>query len=287
MDWLTLKRVIYAIAPDWQTLFVLGYVTVIVLFALLESRNPAFAVEPRRAKRWPANFGIGIVNFTFAFVAPVSAVIAAHWANRNGYGLFNNLSVPWWIVATATVLGRSFAGYVFHFVMHKTPLLWRIHRVHHFDTHLDVSTALRSHPLEVLLLVAVTTFAAAALGMDPVVLAAYELVEACVHLATHANLRLPEWLDRPLRLLFVTPNMHCLHHSAWHRETDSNYGTVFSIWDRIFGTYSVSPKGGYDAMLIGLKEIRDDRASDFIWQMKSPMIGKLPLQDESNPSRSC
>ncbi len=284
MDWLTLERVIYAVAPDRQTVVLLGYAMIIGLLAFVEARSPAFPHDPARSRRWPTNFGIGIVNIVLAVLAPVSAVVAAYWANRNGYGVFNHFSAPWLLVATATVLGRSFAGYALHLIMHKTPLLWRVHRVHHSDTHLDVSTALRSHPLEAFLLVFVTASAAVALGMDPVVLAAYELIEAALHVATHANLRLPERLDRVLRLLVVTPNMHSLHHSAWHRETDSNYGTVFSIWDRLFGTYSAAPRAGYEAMQIGLKEIRDERASDFVWQMKSPMIEKITPQNESKAS---
>ena len=270
MDWLTFERVVFAILPDRQTLFLLGYVAIIAFFALIEARHPGFSDDSIRAKRWPTNFGIGLINLTLGVIAPVSAVIAAYWATRNGYGLLNFISMPWWVAAIVTVLGRSFAGYAVHFVMHKTPLLWRIHRVHHSDTQLDVSTAFRSHPLEVVIVVAVTTLTAVALGMDAVVLAAYELAEAAVHIATHANLRLPERLDRALRWLFVTPNMHCLHHSAWHRETDSNYGTVFSVWDRLFGTYSAAPRAGYDAMQIGLKEIRDERAHSFVWQLKSP-----------------
>lgn len=281
MDWLTLKRVAFTVAPDTQTLLLLGYVAIIALFAFVETRNPGFSADAARSRRWPTNFGIGVVNFSLVILAPVSAVIAAYWAATQGYGLLNAVAAPWWGVAATTILGRSFAGYAFHFLMHKVPVLWRVHRVHHFDTHLDVSTALRSHPFEVFLLVAVTAFVAIVLGMDPVVLAAYELVEASVHLATHANFRLPEKLDRALRLIVVTPNMHSLHHSAWHRETDSNYGTVFSIWDRIFGTYAAAPRDGYDAMQIGLKEVRDGRASDFVWQMRSPMIAKIAPHNES------
>ncbi len=281
MDWLTFERVIYAMLPDRQSLLFIGYVSVIVVFAFVEARNPAFSNDPSRAKRWPTNFGIGFVNLTFAVLAPLSAVIAAYWANRNGYGLLNVFSPPWWASAAVTVLGRSFAGYIVHLAMHKTPLLWRVHRVHHSDAFLDVSTAFRSHPLEVFLLVTFTVLTAIALGMDPVVLAAYELLEATVHVATHANFRLPERLDRALRWLIVTPNMHSLHHSAWHMETDSNYGSVFSIWDRLFSTYSAAPRAGYEAMQIGLNEIRDDRVSNFVWQMKSPIFKTIAPENES------
>jgi len=119
-------------------------------------------------------------------------------------------------------------------------------------------------------------------GLNPLALAAFEVFESIINAVSHANLRLPERIDRPLRWLFVTPNMHCLHHSSYQPETDSNYGQVFSIWDRMFGTYSAAPKAGYDAMEIGLKEIRDDRASDIVWQLKSPLIRSIESANETS-----
>ncbi|MBK8007099.1 MAG: sterol desaturase family protein [Rhizobiales bacterium] len=279
MTWITIERVFLALLPDRQTLWLLGYAAVIAFFAWVESRKPAFAEPPVRAQRWPANLGIGLMNLIIVILAPVSAVLAAQWAHGRGYGLLNVLEAPWWLAAVATVLLRSFAGYLFHLLMHKVPLFWRVHRVHHSDTHLDVSTALRSHPLEFVGLILIVVPLAAASGMNPIVLAAYELAEAGLNVATHANLRLPERLDRTLRWVFVTPNMHSLHHSSDHRETDSNYGTVFSVWDRIFRTYSAAPRSGYDAMQIGLKEIRDRRVWDFVWLLKSPALKKWRQRD--------
>jgi len=150
--------------------------------------------------------------------------------------------------------------------------LWRMNRVHHFDTHLDVSTGLRSHPLEFAGLLLTMVPLAILFGLDPWALAAYEIVESIANLLIHANLRLPEPLDRALRWLLVTPNMHCLHHSSHRPETDSNYSQVFSLWDRLFGTYSAAPRAGYDAMQIGLAEIRDERTADLWWQIKSPVL---------------
>ncbi len=154
-------------------------------------------------------------------------------------------------------------------------LLWPIHRVHHSDTRLDVTTTIRTHPLEFVLQFLVMVPLAVVLGLDPWALAAYELAEAFNSLASHANVRLPDRLDRALRWLLVTPNMHCLHHSSYRPETDSNYGQLFSVWDRLFGSYSAAPRDGYDAMQIGLNEIGDERAADFLWQLKSPALGTI------------
>src|SRR5437762_13921903 len=125
-------------------------------------------------------------------------------------------------------------------------------RVLHSATHLDISTRLRSHPLVFAALFLTMVPLAIAFGLDRWALAAYEIVESITNLLSHANLRLPEPLDRALRWLLVTPNMHCLHHSSHLPETDSNYSQVFSLWDRLFGTYSAAPRAGYDAMQIGL-----------------------------------
>jgi sterol desaturase/sphingolipid hydroxylase (fatty acid hydroxylase superfamily) len=163
-------------------------------------------------------------------------------------------------------------GYVFHMLMHKVPLFWRLHRVHHSDTHLDVSTTVRSHPVEVLVLFVAMIPLVIAFGFNPWALIVYETIDGIVGLLSHTNVRLPERLDRALRWLLVTPNMHCLHHSSFQPETDSNYGVVLSIWDRIFGTYSVAPRAGYDAMKFGLNEIAFDQSSDIVWQIRSPMI---------------
>jgi len=280
VDWFVIEGLILALLPDTASLWLFGYIFAIGLLAWLEHRSPAFADAPVRATRWPTNLGIGVINIGLATLVPVSAVLAAEWAQRNGFGLLNTVAAPWLVAAVATVLARSLAGYAFHVLMHKVPMLWRLHRVHHSDTHLDVSTALRSHPLEFVTLLFVMVPVTVAFGLNPVVLAAYEIVEATINLAGHTNVRLPERLDRALRILLVTPNMHCVHHSSWHHETDSNYGNVFSIWDRLFRTYRDGPRGGYDGMQIGLKEIRDERASNLLWQLKSPALDyRKPPED--------
>lgn len=263
------------LAPDWSTVWIVVFWVVLVLFAWLETVAPAFTTPSVRERRWPTNFALGIINMIIVPIVPVSALIGAYWAQSNGWGLLNLLDAPYWIAFAATILIRSLAGYVFHVLMHKVHVLWRMHRVHHSDDYLDVSTTIRAHPVEMLALFLTLAPLAVLAGFDPLAIVAFELTEALISLFSHANLRLPERIDRPLRWVFVTPNMHSIHHSSYQPETDSNYGQVFTFWDRLFGTYSDVPRGGYDAMQIGLEEIRDERASDFWLQMKSPIMRSL------------
>jgi sterol desaturase/sphingolipid hydroxylase (fatty acid hydroxylase superfamily) len=205
-------------------------------------------------------------------LAPVSAVWGAQWAQNHGIGLLNVAGASFWVAVIATFAIRDFAGYALHVLMHKTLPFWLVHRVHHSDTRFDVSTSLRHHPLEFIAIVLTMVPLAIVFGFDPWALAAFEIIFSLVDACSHANLRLPQRLDQALRSLLVTPNMHCLHHSSYQPETDSNYGQMFALWDRLFGTYSAAPKAGYDAMQIGLAEIRDGRASDMWWQIKSPVL---------------
>ncbi len=247
----------------WGSLAILGALEVLI---------PAFQHSPERLDRWPTNFGLGAINSIMLPLAPVSAVWGATWANTHGIGFCNQIAHPWWIAVAVTLVMRSLAGYLVHVLMHKVPLFWRLHRVHHLDTHLDISTSLRSHPAEHVVNLAIIVPAAIVFGMTPWVLVIYELADAIVSVISHANLRVPEGLDKWLRSIFVTPNMHSLHHSSYQPETDSNYGTVFTFWDRLFGTYRSRPACGYDKLQIGLTEIRDQRAWNLWWQLKSPAL---------------
>jgi sterol desaturase/sphingolipid hydroxylase (fatty acid hydroxylase superfamily) len=256
-----------------------GLWVLLALIAAIEAWAPA-RVDPDRDRRWPTNLGIGIAAMMVTPLAPVTVVVASEWAHARGTGLLNQLQLPWWIAAVATVALRSLASYVLHVVLHRTAIGWRIHRVHHLDTRLDVTTALRSHPVEAAIAIAVTVPVAIVVGFDPVAVFAFEIFDGLLTLATHANVRLPDTVDRALRWCLVTPNVHSVHHSSDRRETDSNYGGVFTIWDRLFGTFRGAPLAGPERMRIGLEEVRDARAHEFWWQMRSPLV-RLPRADES------
>jgi sterol desaturase/sphingolipid hydroxylase (fatty acid hydroxylase superfamily) len=249
----------------------------LILLSGLEVLIPAFEQPAARHDRWPTNFALGLVNMTLAPLAPVSEVWGAEWAHSQGVGVLNQFSGAFWIAVVATLAMRSLAGYTIHVLMHKMPLLWRMHRVHHFDTHLDASTSLRSHPAEFVAMLIILVPVAIAFGLTTWALIAYEIMDGLLGVFSHANLRLPQTVDRSVRWLFVTPNMHSLHHSSFRLETDSNYGSVFTLWDRLFGTYRQGPIAGYEAFQIGLKEIRDERAWNLWWQIKSPALRICPM----------
>ena len=243
----------------------------IVTLGTLEALFPQFEASADRKRRWPTNFGIGLLNGLLISSLPAFVVLSAQWAENSGFGLLNWLAAPWWIVVPVTLLVRSLTTYVFHVVSHKTPLLWRLHRVHHCDVHLDVSSALRAHPIELIVLLLLNVPVVAIFGLSAVTLAVYESVEVIANMLTHSNIRFPKTVERCAGWLLITPSVHRLHHSALQVETDSNYGNVFSFWDRLFGTYRSEPLQG-QALRFGLDEVSREDAASFDAQMRLPFF---------------
>lgn len=251
----------------------LQYVTFFGALLLLGMAEAAFSRSrkaPRRGQRWPVNFGITALNIMLLGALPVSGLVAADYAQTNGLGLLNALPLMPLAGFVLGILARSLTGWMTHYAMHKVPLLWRVHRVHHSDTHLDISTTVRFHPLEFLINTPILTVSILAVGISPVAVLFYELLDAALAVITHADVRLPRRLDRALQLVFVTPDMHRIHHSSHHLETDSNYGATFSIWDRLFGTYRQKSGKELAAMELGLRECQDDRSQSALWLLKLP-----------------
>jgi sterol desaturase/sphingolipid hydroxylase (fatty acid hydroxylase superfamily) len=232
----------------------------------------------RREQRWPANFGLGLINLTLLSLLPASSVLAAVWAKSHGVGLLNWLRVPWIEATFVTIAIRSFSSYAIHVVLHHVDFLWRIHRVHHFDMEVDVSTGLRTHPFEYALAFFLGLMLAVAFGLSPWAVLCYDLAESLFAFLSHANIRVPARLDRLLRLLIVTPALHALHHSSWRPETDSNFGTVLTLWDRIFRTYRDPQVDRGGDRQFGLSDVRDERTADLWWQLKSPLVKFAPAQ---------
>ena len=173
-------------------------------------------------------------------------------------------------------LARSLVSYAVHVAMHKVPWLWRLHRVHHTDTAMDISTAVRFHPLEFVVSVPAVLAATLVFGFPPLAVIIYSLVDAAMAVFSHANLRLPDRMERGVRLLLVTPAMHRIHHSALQPETDSNYGATLSCWDRLFGTHRAKPAGALASSQLGLAECRDRRSDSLPWLLSLPFIRLKP-----------
>jgi len=248
---------------------ILALAALVVILLLAELMWPLHR-DQRDASRIPGNFGIFLLNLGVTALLPLTAVAAAEWARGAGFGLLHWLAAPALLVAVTTVIVRSLLGYWLHRLAHRVPLLWRMHRVHHCDPEVDLSTGLRHHPLEVVYLATLAAAAAALTGLSPVVLAVYEVVAFGFSLWTHANTSLPEPADRGTALLLVTPTVHHVHHSARQEQTDSNYGDVFTLWDRLFGTFQAPPRDTVRGLRLGLGDEHDARAKNILFQLAAP-----------------
>ncbi len=233
---------------------------VIIFAALLERAFPLRPLAHSHRIRWLSNFGLAALNMALmrGVRAAAGITVAVIVAEQN-WGLLKLEGAPIMVLAAVGVVALDFTGYLEHRLMHAVPWLWRIHSVHHADLDMDFTTNYRHHPLEALFTGAVYLVVIAVLGVPLAGVVLFEVLLAVVSVVSHANIGLPDRLDRALRWFVVTPGMHWVHHSALRRETDSNYAMLFSWWDRLFGTYVHSPLGGYQGMKLGLDYDRDPK----------------------------
>lgn len=233
-----------------------------VFAGLLLALAIAERVWPRRGDARPAwrqatNLALMAIDTALLRVVfPVLAVAFAAGLAARDIGLLPWLGIDGWIAVALAFLALDLAIYGQHRLFHRIPLLWRLHRVHHADTAFDVTLAVRFHPLEIALSMAIKFAVVAALGAPPLAVLLFEVALSAGSLFTHADLRLPPAVDRVLRWFVVTPDMHRVHHSVHRAETDSNFSFHLSLWDRLFGSYVEAPRDGHTGMAIGLHEFR-------------------------------
>jgi sterol desaturase/sphingolipid hydroxylase (fatty acid hydroxylase superfamily) len=231
-----------------------AFIASFAVFAVAEAMAPRRHRTLGRRQRWGGNLGLVLLDtIVVRLVPPVTAVAVAALAEARGWGVLHATG-PWpvWLGVLVSVVWLDFAIYLQHVLFHAVPALWRLHRVHHTDLDLDVSTGVRFHPVEMLLSMGFKSAAAAVLGPPVAGVILFEIVLNAGSLWSHANLRLPPAADRLLRAMLVTPDMHRVHHSADPTETDTNFGFTLSWWDRLLGTYRAQPKAGHGAMEIGV-----------------------------------
>ncbi len=244
-----------------------------LFLGLLEVWVPLSRLLPDRKRRWTSNLGLTLLAVLVSRALPLSGYGTAIWASSAGVGLLNHVSMPSLIVLITAMVGRSLSSWLLHISMHKVQFLWRLHRIHHLDQIMDVTTTVRFHPVEIVMSIVTGILTVALLGLPLWALLIYDPFESAVRIFSHANIRLPEKVDRVLRLLISTPAMHRLHHSIFQKETDSNYGTIFSFWDRLFRTYT-SPVGkGLARMPLGLEVKNNSRVQSFWWLLENPFLG--------------
>jgi sterol desaturase/sphingolipid hydroxylase (fatty acid hydroxylase superfamily) len=251
----------------------------LVLFGLLELAAARRAAGPR-VLRWTASFSITFLNIMVLGAmggAGLSLLLAADYAASTGRGLLNDPAIPAWAAFALGLMVRSFASYLVHVANHKIPWMWRVHRLHHTDLEIDISTTARFHPLEFVYSTPIMLVVVLAFGIPPLAIIVFEIVDAGMAVFNHANIRLPAKLNRVLAWVLVTPDVHRVHHSVLPRETDSNFGVTVTWWDRICGTYRTRPTEELATMRLGLEECQDSRTTSLSWLLALPFIRLAPL----------
>jgi len=234
-----------------------AFTGVLAAMALWEVVAPRRRQAFGRPLRWTGNLGIVVLDTLLVRLTfPVVAVGLAILAQERGWGLFNVLEVSGWLAFVTSFLALDLAIYLQHVMFHAVPAFWRLHRMHHADLEFDVSTGLRFHPVEILLSMGIKLAVVAALGPPAAAVLLFEVLLNATSMFNHGNVRVPAALDRILRLMVVTPDMHRVHHSILVRETNSNFGFNLPWWDRLLGTYRAQPKAGHEGMTIGIEQFR-------------------------------
>ncbi|MDP1569491.1 MAG: sterol desaturase family protein [Vicinamibacterales bacterium] len=274
-----------------EPLIRLGFFLVVLLvMAIWEVAAPRRRREIPRLIRWSNNLGIVAVDaLLLRLTFPVLAVGLAVTAGAHGWGLFNVFAVPFPLAVVLSFVALDLAIYLQHVMFHAVPALWRLHRMHHADLEFDVSTGLRFHPLEILLSMGLKLAVVAALGPPAIAVLVFEVLLNATAMFNHSNVRIPAGLDRLLRLVVVTPDMHRVHHSIYPSETNSNFGFNLPWWDRLLGTYRPQPRDGHAAMTIGIEQFRTPRDLWLDRMLIQPLRGPAsgyPINREETETRA-
>ncbi len=256
------------------------FIGIFVCLALLERLVPARPLRGR-VQRWRTNIGLSVAATILArlvaqFILPIAGVGLALVAQAHGIGLFNAIEISPLIAFALSLLALDGLIYGQHIVFHRFDLLWRIHKVHHADPDLDVTTAVRFHPIEILISLFIKAAAILALGAPPLAVLVFEVLLNGIAMFNHANLQLGATANRLLSLFIVTPNMHRVHHSIEQDAQNSNFGFNLSLWDRMFGTYRRADAVELSSMTIGLNEFGNEHKSlkptEFVWSFMLPFV---------------
>lgn len=248
---------------------------VFALIAIWEVLAPRRSLTTSKSVRWFSNLAITFLNpVVVRLVSPIMPVTMALLAQKSGWGLLNNFALPYWLPVVIGVAVLDLVIYLQHVMFHTVPVLWRLHMMHHADLDFDMTTGLRFHPIEMILSMGIKLSVVVVIGPPALAVLIFEILLNTTSMFNHGNIRLPSTIDRKLRLLVVTPDMHRVHHSVTIRETNSNFGFNLPWWDRLLGTYRDQPAAGHEGMTIGLAQFRDPKRLTFLWMLALPFIGK-------------
>lgn len=252
------------------------FLGVLLICMLVETLAPKRTLTQPRWYRWINNLTlVGFNSFILQITLPLLAFEASIWAQNNNLGLFNFIDLPLWMMVLASLLLMDMIIYWQHRLFHTLPLLWSLHKTHHSDQDIDVTTGARFHPIEIWLSMLIKMATVVALGVPPLAVIAFEVILNASAMFNHSNMRIPYPLDSLIRKILVTPDMHRVHHSTIRNETDSNYGFCLSVWDRLFNSYIEQPKFGHSNMNIGIKQFRQPK------EQRLDKILTQPFRDDS------
>lgn len=269
----------------------LRFITFVGIFALMavwEVLLPRRTLKVTKSYRWLNNLAIVVLNsLLLRLVFPSAAVGVALFVETRGWGLFHLVPVSEWAPWLKLIIGvllLDFAIWVQHVLFHAVPVLWRLHRMHHADQDFDLTTGLRFHPLEILLSMVIKSGVILMLGVPAAAVLLFEVLLNATSMFNHGNVRIPMPLDRLLRWVIVTPDMHRVHHSWYPDETNSNFGFNLPWWDRLLGTYRSQPRDGHLDMTIGINQFRERRDLRLDHLLIQPFVG--PVRSYPLPARS-
>jgi len=250
---------------------------ILIVMALWEAIAPRRPLAVSKRSRWFSNLGLVVIDtLSLRLLLPAAAVTMALLSKQQGWGLLNNSSLPGGWAFVLGMAGLDFTIYLQHAMFHFIPALWRLHRVHHTDLDFDVTTGIRFHPVEILLSMGIKMGAVILLGASALAVILFEILLNATSLFNHGNVRLPRAIDRLLRLIVVTPEMHRVHHSVLIKEYNSNFGFNLPWWDRLLGTYRDQPSAGHEGMTIGLAPHRDPKRLTLMWLLILPFTRLHP-----------
>ena len=280
---MSITETIFAAEPQLRLGVFLGVLAIMALWELLAPRRRR---DIPRVIRWSNNLALVVIDtIVLRLTFPILAVGLAIMAQERGWGLFNIVEVPAWVAVLASVILLDLVIYLQHVMFHAVPALWRLHRMHHADLDFDVTTGLRFHPIEIVLSMGIKLAMVLVLGPPAVAVLIFEVLLNATAMFNHSNVRLPLGVDRVLRLVMVTPDMHRVHHSILPQETNSNFGFNLPWWDRLLGTYKAQPAAGHDAMTIGIEQFRTPRDQWLDRMLVQPVKGPAsgyPINREVN-----
>ncbi|MBF0264350.1 MAG: sterol desaturase family protein, partial [Gammaproteobacteria bacterium] len=239
--------------------------------------SPKRTLTVSKFKRWINNIGLVFLNSLILRVLfPAAAVGMAFFAQQQGWGILYYYEVPTLAAIIISIIAMDFIIYLQHVMVHAVPALWRLHRVHHADLDYDVTTGARFHPLEIILSMLIKFATIIVLGAPVVAIIIFEVILNALAMFNHGNIALPDIMDKVLRWLIVTPDMHRIHHSVEDDETNSNFGFNLTWWDRVFGTYRQDPRDGQQGMTIGIHHYRDtEEVNGILGMLLLPFKGHI------------